>query len=78
LVPAIIGYVTSDKSPCNAWPNSWNSVRASSIESSAGAPSAAGEKFITLTTIGRMSPASFCWLRTCPIQAPLRFDGRAK
>jgi hypothetical protein len=28
--------------------------------------------------MGRTSPASFSWLRNELIQAPLRFDGRAK
>ena len=36
------------------------------------------EKFITLTMIGRTSPASFSWSRNELIQAPLRFEGRAK
>ena len=35
-------------------------------------------KFITLTTIGRTSPASFSWSRSVLIQAPLCLDGRAK
>ena len=39
---------------------------------------AALAKFITLTMIGLMSPASFSWLRKALIQAPLRFEGRAK
>ena len=32
----------------------------------------------TLTTSGRMSPASFSWSRSDVIQAPLRLEGRAK
>ena len=36
------------------------------------------EKFSTLTTIGSTSPSSFRCSRKELIQAPLRFDGRAK
>ena len=32
----------------------------------------------TLTISGRISPASFSWSRNEVIQAPLRFEGRAK
>ena len=35
-------------------------------------------KFITLTTSGRMSPASFSWSRSVVIQAPPCLEGRAK
>ena len=51
-------------------------MRASSkLEDGAGSPFA---KFMTLTMIGRISPASFSWERKALIQAPLRFEGRAK
>jgi len=68
--------VTSDNSACNAWPSSWNSVRASSKLSNVGSRSPPLEKFITLTTSGRMSPASFSWSRSVVIQAPLRWRPR--
>ena len=53
-------------------------VRASSKLSSVGSPSGALAKLQTLTISGWMSPASFSWSRSDVIQAPLRFDGRAK
>ena len=70
--------MTSDRRPWRAWPNSWNRVRASSKERSAGWPFGGLEKFMTLTMIGRTSPSSFSWSRKPLIQAPLRFeDGRS-
>ena len=53
-------------------------ARVVEAERSAGSPAGGLAKFITLTTIGRTSPLSFCWSRSALIQAPLRFDGRAK
>jgi 2,3-bisphosphoglycerate-independent phosphoglycerate mutase len=52
-------------------------------ESSVGSPSAALAKFMTLTTSGRIpsslsSLSSLCWVRSVVIQAPLRFELRAK
>ena len=64
--------------PCRPWPNSWNSVRASSGDSSDGSPPAPLEKLQTLMTSGATAPSSFCWSRSEVIQAPERFEGRAK
>ena len=54
--------------------------RAGVVEARAAsaAPAPPLEKFITLTTSGRTSPASFSWSRSVVIQAPLRFEERAK
>src|SRR5258707_700701 len=57
--------------PCRAWPNSWNSVRASSTLMRLASPSPPLAKFITLTTIGNCRPSSFCWPRKLLIHAPL-------
>ena len=64
--------------PCRPWPNSWNSVRASSGDSSDGSLPLPLEKLQTLMTSGAISPSSFCWSRSEVIQAPERFEGRAK
>jgi len=41
-------------------------------------PAPPGAKFMTLTTIGRISPSSRLWSRKGAIQAPLCLEGRAK
>ena len=70
--------MTFDSMPWRPWPNSWNRVRASSKDSRLASPFGALAKFMTLTTIGRTTPSSFFWSRKPDIQAPERFEGRAK
>ncbi len=47
---------------------------ASSRLSRHGSPAPPRAKLITLTTIGRTRPSSFCWSRSALIQAPLCFE----
>ncbi len=61
--------------PCNAWPNSWNSVLASSKDSSAGSDLG---KLQVLTISGVTGRPMFSWSRNELIQAPPRFEDRAK
>ena len=74
--------MTFESSPCRPWPNSWNSVRASSKLSSVGSPGAPLAKLLLLTMIGSTGAAPSPPLRDCMryelIQAPLRLVGRAK
>jgi hypothetical protein len=70
--------VTLDSNPCSPWPNSWNSVRASSKLSSVGSPGAPFAKLLLLTTIAVTSPPERDWMRYELIHAPLRLLGRAK
>jgi hypothetical protein len=56
-VPDSRSKVTLDSSPCRPWPNSWNSVRASSSDSSVGSPGAPLAKLLLFRITGSSRPA---------------------
>jgi hypothetical protein len=80
-VPDSRSKVTFDSRPCRPWPNSWNSVRASSSDSSVGSPGAPLAKLLLLRITGSSAIAAgelrFCQ-RSALIHAPLRLPARAK
>ena len=59
-VPAKYGYSTSEKKPCRAWPNSWNSVVTSSKVSSVGSPAGGFGTLRWLPTTGAVPSRCDC------------------
>ncbi len=70
--------VTSDSIWCSAWPNSWNSVRASSQDNSAGCPSGGLTKLQMFRTCALRSPSRRDCTCMAEHQAPECLPSRAK